>query len=613
MDHVYINNSLSAEDVQTLEEKIRNAPTFVTETPKDCFSSVEDGLVLLRSNIQPSQHQAQTLKRILDEKTLDLELVEADALRLQLKINKMMLKMKEIDALRMQRGEDANFYKYMLSTVRLLPPEVLVNIFTYLVEISCPTRRARSPIGISHVCRAWRSAVIGCSSFWPELVLHPCDVSSVDDRAPRIYDSLIPTWFNRARRSRPLALKMFCFNHARCPIDAGDLLHGVVSVAPRLTELLLRFDWKDHTFILPLLSSPPETFPFLEKLTLIEERGGEANDPITIFGASPRLRELTLHVCSPRVVNGDRLLLPWAQLTYLNLAQAVTFQVLAKVLFQCPQIDTLCVPHVDLENTDPIDLIVPPHPMSFPNLTVFKLGIFGAERSDEAINLDVLTNIYLPKVETLELSAGPQLDHVLFPLFTMVGGISASFSSIRRLLLSHVDTSLAELPLLLHGCVNLESLALYLPELDPQQILLWLTTSSGTDGPIHSKLTSFTFAFHAATIPITANYLDDVGRRFSELCEIWLKDPMRNRPLETLSLFVCDFNIIVAHTDTIHATFNDIRDRLSKLACLFKGSFVAKIIHDTNDLLSSMRISDEYQYFPDEYVCDHFPLETGII
>ncbi|KAG6908874.1 hypothetical protein DXG01_002948 [Tephrocybe rancida] len=530
--------------------------------------------MLLRTIARPSRTQALTFARILEKKSLDLGDAEVDALRLQLVYNKIVHGIKQIDGFRKRKRAGANFYKSMLSAVQLLPSEVLVMIFKHAVSINVPSRIGWSPFGIPRVCSAWRKAITGCSSFWTELELSPGDLSGdcigPPAPGPRILDAF-ESWFNRASRARKLTLLIVFQGPLNGLFDPTGLTQGIVSISPRLTDLLF-FTRKNHIFIEPLLNLtgafPGGIFPVLEKLTIIEEyRYGEPEEElgppsnITTFGTSPSLSILILPVRPSRVFDGSRLLLPWSQLTRLELVRVVTFRILAKALFQCPQLQSAYVPCIDVESTDPVDFVVPQHPMTFQHLISLSLGLIGAPSSEDDSIFSVLPKIHLPQVETLELHAGPgsRIDHVLFPLMHKFG-----------------------------------ALTLYVAEIGPLETLGSLKTPSSDRGhykPLHSKLISFVFAFHA-----DGPDLNEVSKTFGDLYECWLKDSERVRPLETLSLLACDYSPGAPYTAEIQLMFNDIRRRFEGLESPFKGSFDATLIQSAAALVSSMGLKDERPY-----------------
>ncbi|KAG6916003.1 hypothetical protein DXG01_008855 [Tephrocybe rancida] len=594
-----ISKVLDDEDLKNVETKIENVAMRTTLDSKAGGTECWDGLLCI--NARPSRAQAHTLAHILEQKNLALEDIEVEASRLQLDYNRLLLKMQETDTLRVRTRDDVNFHKFMLSAVRLLPPEVLIMIFKHAVSVNAPGRVGHSPSGISQVCRAWRNAITGCPSFWADLELSSGLLHGVlgASPTPRVVDVFDP-WFRRAGRAGQLTLKM-----------------SVTSIAPRLTDLLL-FCWKDYQFLSSLLASPSgdpsdSMFPVLEKLTLIEEHSfpDEDEDPpsFTVFGASPRLSTLILSVRPTRVTDGTRLLLPWSQLTRLELVRIVTFQVLAKALFQCPQLHSVYIPHVDVENTDPADPFVPSQPVTFPNLGSLSLGLIGSGFFDNQGAPNVLAALHLPKLESLELYTRAymgqyvdQSDYIYFPLFDVIAGTSESHIHIRRLLLSHVDTTAVDLPLLLRLCTNLEVLALYIADEDPLEALESLRVQSSNPGhyhALHSKLTSFSIAFHVDHVRV----LDVVSEILSGLGECWAQGPLRGPPLEDFKflLLVCDYNLVYPSTAPIRTMFENIQRRFDALESPFKVSFDPLVIYSPTSILSSFGLNEERPYINDAY------------
>ncbi|KAG5727368.1 hypothetical protein E4T56_gene12058 [Termitomyces sp. T112] len=553
-------------------------------------ASVEDGNDLLHTNIRPSQNQTIILDQILRQKTLELEDVELNTLCLQREINTLLRKYHEIIQTRKCKMDDVIFYRFMLSPIRLLPPEILVTIFQYAIETCAPLSEAWSPLGLSHVCRAWRNAILGCSKFWVELELNPSNLSQGSRRnhtpSLELFSNMIPAWLGRANGSRRLVLNIF-FDDSVQGIHPHDFLQGVGLVAWRLTELLLLFRWREHgKFASPLLTLNTCFFPELEKLTLIEdhypqEEAAQHPVPILVFGLCSKLRTLTLAACPRRFFEGARLQLPWSQLTCLELVRPISLQSLATVIFHCPQIQTLVIPELDAQSSDPLDFVLPSQRVPFPNLTTLKLNL----RSDaNPINdtgvLGIFSKLHLTGAKTVELSAGTDMHHFLFPLFICLENIHNSSISIRRLLLAHVSTNTSELISVFTACINLEELILYLPHFPSHEVLDCLRIPSEAEEyskPLHSKLVSFTFGFQLQDVHDTNVFI----KALLDLCKSWARDPLREQPLKALTLLGCSFNTSTAEPRIIPQIFREIRRRLQSL-CLFHDSLTTRHVqHST--------------------------------
>ncbi|KAG2141294.1 hypothetical protein DEU56DRAFT_275835 [Suillus clintonianus] len=156
--------------------------------------------------------------------------------------------------------------------ISCLPPEILVDIFTYTVEETCNSLGAMIA---THVCRHWRQVALECPTLWTYI------------------DCVRARWLAiLLERSKGAALiVIYSLPHVleRCA-------EQILSQLPRIKVLRLCSFSFDADRIVDCLSSQPA--PFLQKFRLGVIDGPHPHITDTIFqGQAPQLRSVELFQC----------------------------------------------------------------------------------------------------------------------------------------------------------------------------------------------------------------------------------------------------------------------------------------------------------------------------
>lgn len=225
--------------------------------------------------------------------------------------------------------------------IRLLPPEILSEIFRYCLPESSRPDTLTAPLLLCCVSSVWRDVAHSTRDLWNHL-----DFTSQLQPGLRNFIQLAPSsglsisplhcWISHSQKSQ---LSLSFVN-----LDGHTLLDVISTVLlPHVADLF------DLEIRLPLLiahgpfqnffSLPPHTLESLKFLTLTQ---GVPKAHVTVFQLAPRLTHLSLDGIDFAVnpyESGDIPTLqptfPWPQITHLSIGQCLEFEVWLSVLSSC--------------------------------------------------------------------------------------------------------------------------------------------------------------------------------------------------------------------------------------------------------------------------------------
>ncbi|KAF5379542.1 hypothetical protein D9615_006662 [Tricholomella constricta] len=460
--------------------------------PLQCDNREDGGLdiissTLLRTNHQCNSAQIRSLNTIIAQRTDNIKAIDHGIGSIQIKINELMNSMKALKYARLQEEKDISCCNYILSPIRLLPPELLTNIFKYTVTMCRPSHRSESPLALAHVCSAWRDAVFGSSDFWNglKLLVAPCTKVSSG-----VFSERVGSWYGRSNSSHPLWLSVWIRGTPKDPDVLADLSQSIAAFSPRFVKLSLDFMYKNYDALAPFLCLPPETLPALESLRLLAGdtyRTTEVDEPndtptllplTTVFAAAPRLRTLYLSIPCRLLTDPTNLRLPWAQLTHLEIANEITLSTFTQILFQralhLHSAVFAYISSLDDPSASP-PLIIPSTPQEFPHLKHLHLTVLWRRlHAGTPSIVSILRMLRLPNLQTLEVSC----DHATFPAYALLphlaepgGTAEGRAMSLREIILCHVEVGAAELVGFLGRCTGVEKLGLFTGRVSPNEIL----------------------------------------------------------------------------------------------------------------------------------------------
>ncbi|KAF5372666.1 hypothetical protein D9615_009840 [Tricholomella constricta] len=488
---------------------------------------------LLRTNNQCNSAQVRSVNTMIAQRTDNIEAIDHDICSIQFKINELMNSMKDLKDARLQEKKEIGRCKYILSPLRLLPPELLTEIFKYTVTVYRPSHRSESPLALAHVCSAWRDAVFGCSDFWNELKLL---VGPHTKASPGVFSERVASWYGHSNSSHPLRLSIWIAGTPKDHIVLADLSQSIVAFSPRLVKLSLDFMFKNYDALIPFLCLPPDSFPALESLRLLAyhtypiPEADEPNDttllpPATVFAAAPCLRTLYLSIPSHLLADPTNLRFPWAQLTHLEIDYGITFSTFTHILFQRTlHLQTALFARIssfpDRFAPAPPPPMIPSTPQTFPHLKHLRLSVmFIDPLAVTPTMVNVLPLLRVPNLQTLEVSSeyGTFPVYALLPHLAEPGGTAEWRAlSLREVVLCHVEVEVAELVGFLERCTAVEKLGLFVESVSPNEILRRMKEMVR-----FSHLREFRFVFSLQDAQ--GEDVRGVGKDFGALVAEWTK------------------------------------------------------------------------------------------
>ncbi|KAJ8095165.1 hypothetical protein PM082_010387 [Marasmius tenuissimus] len=209
----------------------------------------------------------------------------------------------------------------LLSPVRRLPAEVLVDIFSF----ACPFNRIRpssppSTLCLSMVCGQWRTVVLSTSRLWSSI-----DIPFIEwrDRLPTL-ERLVQLFMERSA-IYPLHLRLD-FDQVGLAANVGMRISSILAVlagnCERWKDVLLS-NSSDNSIYLDLFSRGAWAFPQLKRVDI---NGVSTPGPypllLKLFKDSPSLHALSLTGFGILDNHNDRFDLPWNQIKLLRIGLA---------------------------------------------------------------------------------------------------------------------------------------------------------------------------------------------------------------------------------------------------------------------------------------------------
>ncbi|KAF8066864.1 hypothetical protein FPV67DRAFT_1670336 [Lyophyllum atratum] len=444
---------------------------------------------LIRTNLRPSETHSEILQSAID--VLNAAILHEDSAIavedgkisvLQHEINEIRERMHQLRdtrySLTVKRSrleDERDFYRAFRTPARLLPLDVLLEIFKYCVDENSDVIPLLS---ISRVCSSWRSACLGNATLWTNLSISADRYSRVWRLNPEL-EWLIPWWFQRTKRL-PLSLTV---RSTSLGLHRSDFV-GLVPYLDRLSHLEIRVQYA--LSLVPLLVREPGSFPLLQTISL------SANDrfyaPFQLYldlSSSSHLHTVFLELRSPgEPVN---IALPWDQLTHSKMQNELPSDIWHAGFCRGRNLRSASFL---IETTDkPIKL--PPAPITYDYLSTLELTF---SIKNDLPSLKMLRNLVFPSLQELSLSTddyweGLPVGHLLR---------NTSTKSLRCLSLARVDIDIPELVEFLATCPSLENFGVDLPRHNYDYEALFGALLNGvgdmSSGPSLPKLASFATA-----------------------------------------------------------------------------------------------------------------------
>lgn len=299
-------------------------------------------------------------------------------------------------------------YSIQLSPIRLLPVELLMEIFNYLPNDGQMDIKS-TPLRLSHVSSYWRSLIRSMPFMWATM---RCSIRRGDVTAKVALESL---WLKRSCQV-PLRIMLketesWAYTSSSAP-NKHPLLNLLLQNSHRWQSLTLSVSYP----VLLALSSARKHFHSLQKFTLMHilPHKGEPfvqdapGFTLRMFEDAPKLKDVRLgeHVDAPLLG------VPWSRLTCLEIKTNLPLSGIIGIFreaLKLKEVDCYCVHStetVHLDNQDPIPL---------KSLTNFRIAT-------EVDLAPLLNRLYIPSIRVLDIEhMGPIFtwtDHILVSLLS---------------------------------------------------------------------------------------------------------------------------------------------------------------------------------------------------
>ncbi|KAF8903950.1 hypothetical protein CPB84DRAFT_1706698 [Gymnopilus junonius] len=177
--------------------------------------------------------------------------------------------------------------------VRLLPPEIVSEIFIFCLPVFDSTEESPSsqgtstPLRIGAVCSAWRRIAWSTPSIWATLVFHLTSSLNIVNQT-----ILLEEWLSRSGQL-PLSIRLSSSEEVSwVGISSEGMMKVIAQHAPRWRQVDIRLPSACFRFLPPC--DDAENFPLLHSLTL-KPPGGQGDRVHKVnIPESPQLRYLSL-------------------------------------------------------------------------------------------------------------------------------------------------------------------------------------------------------------------------------------------------------------------------------------------------------------------------------
>lgn len=503
---------LHADVAAELELQCHSFSVSAVSSEHDATRAMNTLQALKDNNHRPSESDYDTLQagihRLDDEITQD----DRDILSIQLKLNALLIQLSQLKGGREERVAQRNTLRSFRSPSRLLPSEILAEIFSYRKGDQVVPPSQPSLFVIAQVCRRWRDACFDCASLWDRL-----SIKLTDDSYAYWWEELakLPAlWF---KHSDSLPLKVFLTS----TMKPGICL--ISRVVPALIPFMHRLC----------------SIPLMESMTLACQASGpwvhyfmreaEALPPVLLFQSAPRLRNA--HSELPGIMyRSSRFPFPWKQLTHLRIDQPLNSTSWYTIFCQCRSLLHAAFTFGKAATSfTPHPAAIMYHKLSTLELRLLRLptqGMVTAHRFD---------NLVFPVLEHLSLFSQEKptripVDHILQQLPS---------GSLRCLVLARVSIQIDTLLRFLSTCTALEELCIDLLRLRPSRIFNALREELGalTLGPAMPNLICFKVCVYIGAAEDGHHHFFPTP--LVDLLRSWCRESARPRRLEAVNVFFC--------------------------------------------------------------------------
>ncbi|KAG5635003.1 hypothetical protein H0H81_012739 [Sphagnurus paluster] len=515
---------------------------MMTRTAQDEYDTNID--ILTRTNYRLSAAQVNTVSELLNRSVTLLIIGEIS--RRKLEKDHFSQAMSDLEKTTARLHAQINQFKYLLAPVRLLPIEILMEIFLYTAAHepqACIPLLNQAPISISQVCSTWRRASLLCPTLWSRLSL---SFNKYKTRSNASIE-LMTLWYSRAD-ARPISFLLSC----RSGRIVKEITAALVPFSHRFSHLSLDVDHLED--LKEFLSQCDTVLASLKKVKIYIKYAPTELYTVNLFRCAPALRDATLNIRSDMLAISSSFGFPWSQLTHLNLLHRITPHAFAHIILQCPQLV-----HAQLSvNIQQGSLLSPPEKPRdlavLAHLVKLRLRIYGDGRHYDIVE-STMAHLAFPAMKNFEVCG----DTADFPASLIIPSLHTNNISIcaaganlltRLVLVSvycHADSEFASM---LRACTALESLAIQAIAEHTQILAVLLEPTDNIPPPSLPSLTSFVLVIEVIGAP-------SLPTKLNCLIRAWTSNPARCHPFGAFTIYSSE--IVDADLGIVEEVFREIR------------------------------------------------------
>ncbi|KAF7370895.1 hypothetical protein MSAN_00723400 [Mycena sanguinolenta] len=259
----------------------------------------------LNTNYVPSDSEVLEIRSLLMDPTAEIERIDAQIEELE----SALTQLKEKRALLQQ---PIAAHKALISPVRLIPRDVLLEIFFHCLpsEHNALIDPTEAPLILGHICRHWRSVAYSAPLLWSSIHIPPLDYLNTPPHILLELEKIVEGWLERSATC-PLSVSFYDFLNrvdVNPNIEKHPLILQLLAVSRRLRSLTLAGDAECLRPLL-LLSDMP-----LQKIGI--KTLSNQTHPKNVLEI-PTFKDVAL--CISLLDDPRSLPLPWSQLRRLRL------------------------------------------------------------------------------------------------------------------------------------------------------------------------------------------------------------------------------------------------------------------------------------------------------
>ncbi|KAG6849816.1 hypothetical protein H0H93_004765 [Arthromyces matolae] len=418
--------AFDATDLEPIRSEIWRTNYRLSQSQKE---TAEDQL-------ENAYYDSNTVRKEIEELSSERNLVQLNINRLLAQLDTLDQELQSLKKKRLIRDEKVDLCIALLSPARLLPAEILLEIFHYCEP---PKKKLPKslliPYTLGHVCSAWRQTALRLPSLWNTRYLE----------------------FGRTDEGLSLTVNNNDLVMTRYAVQAA--LRAAFIFRESLTSLHVYVEDLDCLFNLP-----STTFPVLETLGLDGTLPyGDYLSRSRVFAGATKLRKLVLDIEADNLFKEGELVddfpWPWSQITHLEIRRRVHLRFIPHILIKLVNLEYAYIVLEDAlaERGIPDESSTSDSPVTFENLKelVLESSTLSSKRLSTLFSL-----ISLPALSKFSLRS--KFCDSGIGKVSIYSAVAPSLENLQSLTLTPIYLDKEEGRSLLRMCPRLSRLSIFL-------------------------------------------------------------------------------------------------------------------------------------------------------